>query len=276
MYIILLFTFVFLTYILHTMFYQALLTIDERKKELVGFATHYFRVDAAIFFDWCEENSYRTLGQVEKLTKKRNKIFRPVKEPFGGILNISFEASRQDELFYHWFYQGNLEHGTIELYNHTDVYMPFKRIEFWDGWISNFSEDFSSTGEKPMIFSCSISAATIRVNKELVVQRNWWITDINAKEEKSDSEEKGNIICKRAYWIDENGKERDDLDVDVPVTLYIVLEGDYDIGQVLSPLIEDKSDDGIKRCKCKGTVNEEKILVIDNFRLEDLDTDQNE
>jgi hypothetical protein len=42
----------------------------------------------------------------------------------------------------------------------------------------------------PMLLYCEISPATVRYNKSLVFQKNWFITDINQKQVKEEQEEK--------------------------------------------------------------------------------------
>ncbi|MDR1348418.1 MAG: hypothetical protein LBJ63_08360 [Prevotellaceae bacterium] len=88
--------------------------------------------------------------------------------------------------FYHRFKTTQATHGMIEFYNSKDEDLPFRRLEFWDGWISELSETMTSTCSIPMLLYCEISPATVRYNKSLVFQKNWYITDINQKQVKTE------------------------------------------------------------------------------------------
>ncbi len=251
------------------MAYQALLTVDGEQRQLLHLDTRYFQFDNFTFCQFCKEHPFRTLDMLEGLSRQNKYAFRPKSEIFGGVFNLCFESTDQDDWFYHCFKECYVAHGLIDFYNDNEDDFPFKRIEFWDAWISDISESFSSVSSSPMMFYCSISPATVRINKEVVFRKSWWITDINVAEGEGKNEEKGSITLKRAYWIDKEGKEQEELDFNSPVTLYIELCGDYEPAQELDITLSTESDEGVKKVSVTGTVNNEGILEIESFKFEE-------
>ncbi|MDR1348711.1 MAG: hypothetical protein LBJ63_09880, partial [Prevotellaceae bacterium] len=143
-----------------------------------------------------EQPYFRTLKDFDRHSPR---AYRATGEPFGGLFRIVMESTGNDDLFYHWFKTTLATHGMIEFYSSKDEDLPFRRLEFWDGWISELSETMTSTGSIPMLLYCEISPATVRYNKSLVFQKNWFITDINQKQVKEKSEEKEIVSVQ---WID--------------------------------------------------------------------------
>jgi hypothetical protein len=125
--------------------------------------------------------------------------------------------------FYHRFKTTQATHGMIEFYNSKDEDLPFRRLEFWDGWISELSETMISAGNMPMLLYCEISPATVRYNKSLVFQKNWFITDINQKQVKEE-QEKTNIRVTDLFWkAISYGKKRTDIMLNHKVELNVII-----------------------------------------------------
>lgn len=146
---------------------------------------------------------------------------KPRQTVFGGLFNVVTESTGDDDFFYYWFKEGYYLHGVLEFYNAMDEDLPFQRIEFWDAWVTTIDEQMSSWSNMPMLLHFKISPATVRVNKTVKFQQNWFMTDIDEKpvevfeqeEEKDEKEYKtgvyfdydGNIIHKggihNEYWL---------------------------------------------------------------------------
>jgi hypothetical protein len=127
--------------------------------------------------------------------------FRAGGQPIGGLFHITVESTDDDDFLYDWM--KGVRNGVLEFYDSSEEDLPFRRIEFWDAWVSELSEEMSAVGGAPMLMHCVISPATVRFNKSIVLQKCWFETDINAKygggEEYKPSK---NIISVK--WIDKD------------------------------------------------------------------------
>ncbi|MDR2065400.1 MAG: hypothetical protein LBP85_06815 [Prevotellaceae bacterium] len=115
-------------------------------------------------------------------------------QPFGDLFHIVMQATGNDEFFYQWFKTRNAMHGVLGFYRAKDENMPFRRLEFWDAWISELSETMTFAGCSPMLLHCVISPATVRYNKNVVFQKKRFITDINAKPVKLGEKEERTLV----------------------------------------------------------------------------------
>lgn len=67
--------------------------------------------------------------------------------------------------------------------------------------------------------------------------------------------------------MDEENNQIRDLNIDVPVTLYVAL-GEYTVGSTINLVFEDEENGEVKRAEHSATVNEDGIIIIENFKLE--------
>ena len=56
----------------------------------------------------------------------------------GGLFNLSFVSTEQDEFFWEWLMLGAMKEGRFELYKGDDEH--FMKIEFWDCYCVGFHE----------------------------------------------------------------------------------------------------------------------------------------
>lgn len=148
--------------------------------------------------------------------------------------------------------------------------MPMRRIEFWDAWIPNISEHHSSIGSMPMLLNFTLSPATIRVNKQLVFQKNWKQTDIN--QQGGQPQEKAELAIKRIYWKGrERGIERKDImlnhSTDLEIEFSKFTEGDnvkFTVKQNKGRRIKGQA----KEFTINGTIEENGTMTIPYFKVE--------
>lgn len=90
----------------------------------------------------------------------------------------------------------------------------------------------------------------------------------NIRELKKDADSqdiKSRIID--AYWIDGNGEKQRSLDLDAPVTLYVVVE-DAEEGKLINLTFEDIRGESVTEINIEGTVDSKGIIKIENFMLD--------
>jgi hypothetical protein len=136
-------------------------------------------------------------------------ITAPKGEPVGGLLNFVMESTDDDNVFYNSMETTRIANGVVEVYHALEDDYPFRRIEFWDGFVCELSETMRA-GRTPMMMHCVISAATVRFNKSVVFRKNWYFTDIYEKPvkmvERVEEEVEEKKIT-RLYWVDADTEE---------------------------------------------------------------------
>ncbi|MCD8176835.1 MAG: hypothetical protein LUE98_05175 [Tannerellaceae bacterium] len=115
------------------------------------------------------------------------------------------------------------------------------------------------------------------INRDIKLDRRfpqtygfWWEEykepePVVVTEDTSESEE--DIIIKDAYWMDEEGNEIRQLSADYPVTLYVELENFVE-GKEIELTFQDEDEEGVKKVDCRGVVNADGFIIIENFKLE--------
>lgn len=190
------------------------------------------------------------------------------------------ESTENDEWLYNWFVplrdsRTALKHGRIDFFG-EDEFQPFKRVEFWDTWIPSVSETMSSTGTTPMILSLQLSPATIRYNREVVVRKVWYITDIDKKDEKYTEEERELFVRdikwrgRKADYI--SSAYRKDMMLNHNLTLEVEVK-DHLPGDSFELQVKQSNGRRIKGNSTEFTVtgnvsDEGDTVLIENFRVE--------
>ena len=135
------------------------------------------------------------------------------------------------------------------------------------------AEDMQVYSSIPMVTTFAISPNRIDINERLHLDRRcpqtsgigWHIYKAEeVKYAKATAEPDINITD--AYWIDEDGKERRDLNVDFLITLYIVVDEGVP-GKSVNLLLDDDDNENIVATSVSGTINNDGIIVVDDFKF---------
>lgn len=196
---------------------------------------------------------------------------RPWGVYYGGSIVVQMESSDNISSFRQMIDKKMAPvKGSIEVFS-EDGYC-FRRIGFEKAYVTSLGEDMYGNSPIPMITTIEISPMRLDFNDTLCLDRHWpeaphgW-QKYEAKEEKyAKANTAPNVMIKDAYWIDEEKKERRDLITNNEVTLYVVIEGG-EVGQQISLAFEDQDDMGAYRADCSGTIKEEELLIIENFKM---------
>ncbi|MDR2474368.1 MAG: hypothetical protein LBD45_00785 [Bacteroidales bacterium] len=198
------------------------LIFDGEERDILSFSMDYFQPSRLDPIGMSAEDLcfYKSLGVIHKdyvqpkfvtlydFNRNLPLVSPPKDAPFGGLFNLIMESTNDDNVFYHSLQTTRIAHGVLEFYNGDEEDLPFRRVEFWDSFVSELSETMSSTSNKPMLLHCVISPATVRFNKTVVFRKNWWVTDIDDKTKVFEREDREKNIVS-VQWIDENTqKER--------------------------------------------------------------------
>ncbi|WP_221412157.1 hypothetical protein, partial [Dysgonomonas sp. ZJ279] len=119
------------------------------------------------------------------------------------------------------------------------------------------------------IIHFTLSPATIRVNKELVFQKNWWQTDINRQDAQPQEETK--LKVKDVYWKKGEQDTKKYIDYpNYPVTLFIETM-DYNEGDTATIILKSKNNrkfaGGKDELSVSGKVDADGIATIENFKI---------
>ncbi|MCA1744527.1 MAG: hypothetical protein LC643_02215 [Bacteroidales bacterium] len=96
----------------------------------------------------------------------------------GGLFNLSFLSTEQDEFFLEWLMLGTMKEGKFEIYKGDDDH--FMKIEFWDCYCVGFHEAMA-LGSSPMEISLRLSPAITRNRNVVEHEKNWKVTDIHGE-----------------------------------------------------------------------------------------------
>ena len=94
----------------------------------------------------------------------------------GGLFNLSFASTEQDEFFWEWLMLGSMKEGRFELYKGDDEH--FMKIEFWDCYCVGFHESMT-LGSSPMQISLRLSPAITRNRNVVKHEKSWKVSDLN-------------------------------------------------------------------------------------------------
>jgi len=108
----------------------------------------------------------------------------------GGLFNLSFASSEQDEFFLEWLMLGTMKEGRFELYNGDDDH--FMKIEFWDCYCVGFHEAMA-LGSSPMQISLRLSPAITRNRNVVEHEKTWKVTDIHGERKASAAGSAGSV-----------------------------------------------------------------------------------
>lgn len=215
---------------------------------------------------------------------------RPVTGVLGGNIYIEMESNgsncildmmlvdtdRQRPAFFshaeHFPIWGKILHSIDD--------MMFRELAFDEAYLYCYDEIMNATESSPMLTRFLISPTRLDINRTIRLDRRmdttdgfWW-EEYKEEEVKfvvRNTDEKPKLIID-AYWIDENGTKQRASFPDVPFTLYV---------QVENPVAGENVDlnfkfeeSGVYKCsKHSGVINNDGIIVLNNFKLE---TEQHE
>lgn len=193
----------------------------------------------------------------------------------GGLFRLRFSSTDHDQFFYDWMFVSAMEDGSIEiLQNEVET---VSRISFWDCYCVGI-EEWMSVGGAPMGIELLLSPAIVKKDA-LVYEKIWKVSDIHGNTEEvkgteEDGDKKKIVKITDAYWIDDNGQQIRELNLDHPVTLYVVTDN-FTVGKTVNLRFEDKDQDGWKVAECSGDIDSNGIIVLENFKLEIVKDESN-
>lgn len=179
----------------------------------------------------------------------------------GGLIRIRFSSTDHDQFFYEWLFSSMMEDGSIEfIQNEVET---IERISFWDCYCVGVKE-WMNAGDTPMGIELLLSTAIFKKGA-LVNEKVWKVSDIHGNSEEviknEDAEEI--IYITDAYWIDENGTEQRNLNLEKPVTLYVKVNNPK-TGKTVKLDFEDNESE-LSTVTYSGEINSEGIIVLENF-----------
>lgn len=165
---------------------------------------------------------------------------RPTQLPVGAPLQIAFESTRNDELFYNYMFHPDRKFkGYIRFFKRDGLQKLFD-IEFANAYIINLYERFSSTGETPMYIDLTITYGISRV-RNILHEKKWNPSNPFANEVGEDSELEPEIV---SYHIEDNGGsiiDKEEIEVDEEIVL--VIESKNAIGETFELDLDDSKLD---------------------------------
>ena len=108
------------------------------------------------------------------------KYRRATGAPIGGMFNLEFESTSDDNFFYEWLRCGSMEKGEITVYREDEDNLSF-RIRFCDCFCFSLEEQMCSTGTHPMTIRIRISPAIV-YNRTVLTEKNWKISNVNTND----------------------------------------------------------------------------------------------
>lgn len=199
----------------------------------------------------------------------------------GGDIILTMESTQSTLLFEEMVRKDEVRpvSGSLEFYE-VDEGTVIRTIEWEEGYIHSLSESMQNYSSIPMTQTLAISPlrldinGTIRIDRRFPQTQGFWWDEYKPEEDAvMAAGDDDTYTITDAYWLDEENNQIRDLDVEEPVTLYVVL-GNYTVGSNVSFAFEEEYDEGVKRADCSGTVDEDGIVVIENFKLEPVNEEE--
>lgn len=216
------------------------------------------------------KSEYDILRFNQKFQRDIDAKGRPCSVYYGGEIVVQIESTDNVRLFEQMIDEDMpTVDGSIEVSSGDDE-RCIRRIDFKEAYIYSYGEEMQVGSWLPMTTTIAISPMRLDYNNLLKIDRRW--PDYNGwekvKEEVKYVKVKSapNVRITDAYWIDDKNNEVRELVTDNEVTLYVVLE-EYTIGQTICLKFEDSDDMGVYRADCSGEVNNDGLLVIEDFKM---------
>ncbi len=165
---------------------------------------------------------------------------RPSQLPVGAPLNLAFESTRNDELFYSYmFHPDRMFKGYIRFFKRDGLQKYFD-IEFANAHIIRLHERFSSTGETPMYIGLTISYGISRI-RDVIHEKKWNPSNpfANNSTETTEQEEEGSIVD--IYYENENGEKISKLRKNK--TIFLTVQTNNMVGKTIDIDLNDSDFD---------------------------------
>ncbi len=169
---------------------------------------------------------------------------RPSQLPVGAPLNLTFESTRNDALFYSYmFHPDRMFKGYIRFFKRDGLQKYFD-IEFANAHIIRLHERFSSTGETPMYIGLTISYGISRI-RDVIHEKKWNPSNpfaINNNQVTEQEEELEPLLLD--YHIEDlNNNKIEETIIKENQEIYLVINSQNTDGQVADIDLENKSID---------------------------------
>ena len=102
--------------------------------------------------------------------------FPDIGRVIGGIFELEFDSTDDDDFFYQWLLSGTMNDGEMVFYK-GDHEEQFIKIKFWDCYCTEIEECMSSVDYSPMKMKIRISPA-ITENRGIKHEKSWKVTEI--------------------------------------------------------------------------------------------------
>lgn len=219
-----------------------------------------------------KDSAYNVLRFRQRFERNIDTRGRPCSNYYGGEIAVVLESTDNIRLFQQMIHKDmQTVDGSIELLSGTDQ-TCIRRIEFKEAYIYSYGENLQCGSCLPMTTTIEISPMRLDYNDNMLrLDRLWprapqgwqkYVEEVKSVR----AETTPNIRITDAYWINENGDQIRELITNDEITLYIVLE-EYTAGQTIRLTFEDSNKKGVYRADCSGTVHEDGLLVIEDFKM---------
>lgn len=193
----------------------------------------------------------------------------------GGDIFVTMESTQNNMLFEEFVRKDGQRpvSGSIDFFD-TREGKYIRTIEFEEAYIYALGEHMARYSHLPMTQTVAISPLRLDINNTVRIDRRfpqtyafWW-DEYKPEEMPAAVEEiKERYTIKDAYWMNKYGEPVRCLTVDFPVTLTVVL-GEFTAGGRVNLAFEDKTDGELKYFEYSGNVEDDGVIVIDNFKME--------
>lgn len=170
--------------------------------------------------------------------------------------------------------------GKIQLIR--DDVEVFRELVFEEGYIYRYHEGMTADGY-PMSILLSISTMRLDINRNVRLDRRLlttygfgWTKYVEKEIPKmvAQSDEELSTKITDAYWIDENNAIQKDSFPDIPFTLYVKVDTPI-VGKRVDLNFKFEDSGTYKCAKYSGIINSEGIIVIENFKFETVQHEEN-
>ncbi|MWW25356.1 type VI secretion system tube protein TssD [Algibacter lectus] len=167
---------------------------------------------------------------------------RPTQLPVSEPLQLAFESTKDDELFYNYmFHPDRMFKGYIRFFKRDGFQKDFD-IEFANAHIINLYEHFSSTGDDPMYMHIIISYGISRV-RGTIHEKKWNPSNPFVNEDVEDTTPLGEpeIVGYHIEDLDGNIIEKEEIEVGEEIIL--VVESSNAAGEIFELDLDDSKLD---------------------------------
>jgi len=218
------------------------------------------------------EEEVRTLFKVNYTFQKEVDMTGcPFTIPLGGYINLTFELTGKDDLFFDWMMADTMtKKGYIRFYK-RDAISKFFDLEFWDCHCVYNENQFDAASDTHATISLTLSPAIFRIRDNLF-QKQWKTTDINASKKAAALVADNGPVITSVQWVSQEKETISESSYGELVGVSAQIQNAQGGTAKIVVAKKDGSDleDGVSTLTFNESVDNEGLVMLSSVKIKEI------